>query len=312
MFKSIVILALICTVFGSRDFAFEKFMQFIHKYDKVYSSPEEFKTRFDNFKNNLIEILAEDSFEGAHIKGITKFSDMTIEEFKKTYLNLKAPANQYCQGTLGEKSMDAPESKDWRKEGKVSPIKDQRSCGSCWAFSLSGFLESQALIHGKAQTFSEQQLVDCSPETYGCDGGWPELAMNYWAQNGVESDAVYKYTGRTESCKYDASKVVAKVSNVHCYENISNEEIQSQLANVGPLSIVLDANDFFSYSSGVLKCRNNTEMNHAVLLVGYTQDSWIVKNSWGKNWGESGYVRMSNVAGQNCGVGTYIVTSNLQ
>ena len=312
MFK-VILLALLCvSMTKCDDFAFRKFQEFMHKYEKVYSSPEELSLRFNNFRNNLLEIVAEDDFSSSHVKGINKFSDMSFAEFKQTYLNLKKPAtNQYCYSSL-TKNLNAPTEVDWRTQGKVSPVKNQASCGSCWAFSIVGYLESQALIQGKTNTYSEQQLVDCNSTTYGCNGGWPQLAMQYLEQAGIESDKSYPYTGRDGTCVYDKSKVVSSVANTKCYENITDAEIQGHVANVGPLSIVLDANDFFSYSSGILQCTEGTEMNHAVLLVGYTQNSWIVKNSWGKNWGENGFVRISNQAGKNCGVGTYIVTADLK
>jgi C1A family cysteine protease len=284
-------------------------MEFTHKYEKQYATPEEFQIRFNNFKNNLLEVVARDNFTDSHTTGINKFSDMTFQEFQATYLNLKAPANKYCQGSFAE--VAAPDSFDWRAKGMVSPVKNQGSCGSCWAFSIVGHLESQALIQGKKDLYSEQQIVDCDSNNYGCNGGWPQVALQYLAGAGIQSEASYPYKAYDQTCKFDKTKVIAHNSDVHCVENPTVASLQGQVATTGPLSIVLDASDFFSYSSGVLSCSHNTAMNHAVLLVGYTQDSWIIKNSWGNNWGEKGFIRISNVAGKNCAVGSYITFSKL-
>lgn len=274
---------------------------------------EEFNTKFGVFKNNLIEVLANDDFSGEHTMGITKFSDLTKEQFAKQYLTLRTP-NQWCQS--GNKflstKVDAPASVDWRTKGGVSPVKDQGQCGSCWAFSTVAFLESQSLIKNqKAVTYSEQQLVDCdNMGDQGCNGGLMQTAMEYIQSSGLESDKDYAYTASDDTCKFNKAKSIATVSQVKCYESINNATLQGYVATVGPVSIAVDASSFQSYSSGVLDCFGSG-LNHGVLLVGYTADTWIVKNSWGKNWGEQGFVRTKNTAGSNCGIGTYAVTAAL-
>jgi len=210
-----------------------------------------------------------------------------------------------------------PDSLDYRTLGKVSAIKDQGQCGSCWAFSTVAFLESQTLIkNGKGQTFSEQQLVDCDRDAdAGCNGGLMQTAFQYIEEKGIESDAKYPYKARDQTCKYDTGSVVAKVGNVQCYEDNTVEDTKQYLNSVGPLAIAVDATDFQSYDSGILKC-NAYSLDHGVLLVGYGtedgQDYWIVKNSWGKNWGESGFVRVSTTQGEDCLIGTYIAVADLQ
>ena len=292
---------------------FKRFIEFTHKYDKVYGSMEEFQSRFEIFKANLIEILENDDFTGEHTMGITKFSDLSKEEFAKQYLTLRAP-NGWCRSEKFLQTLEAaPTEIDWRQKGGVSPVKDQGQCGSCWAFSTIGFLEAQSLIKNKkAVTYSEQQLVDCDNlGDMGCNGGLMQTAMQYIQSKGIESDSTYPYTARDGTCKYKQPSTIATVSDINCYENVSTATIQSYTATVGPLSIAVDASSFQSYSSGILDCRG-TSLNHGVLLVGYTQNYWIVKNSWGKNWGEQGFVRVNNQTGKNCGIGTYIVTATLK
>jgi C1A family cysteine protease len=314
MFKH-VIFALLCItmISANTSIVFKKFVEFTHKFNKVYNSLEEFNAKFEIFKMNLVEVLAADDFAGDHTKGITKFSDLTKAEFKAQYLTLKTP-NSWCQS--GDKFLTAAPaaaSLDWRTRNGVSPVKDQGQCGSCWAFSTVAFLESQSLIQNqKAVTFSEQQLVDCDTgSNNGCEGGLMQTAMEYLQQNGVEGDASYPYVARDSSCKYNKSKTVASVNAVNCYENVSNAQLQSYLTTVGPLAIAVDADDFQLYSSGVLDCQGS-QLDHGVLLVGYTESTWIIKNSWGKNWGEQGFVRVQNTRGSNCAVGTYVVTATLR
>jgi len=275
---------------------------------------EEFNSKFEVFKANLMEVLAADEFSGSHTMGITKFSDLTKAEFRAQYLTLRTP-NSWCQS--GDKFLAASEeladSLDWRTKGGVSPVKDQGQCGSCWAFSTIAYLESQSLIKNqKAVTYSEQQLVDCDDlGDQGCNGGLMQTAMEYIQANGIESDKDYPYKARDQTCKYDKTKSIATVSAINCYENVSNAQIQSYLTSVGPLSIAVDADAFQMYDSGVLDC-TGSQLDHGVLLVGYTADTWIIKNSWGKNWGEAGFVRTQNTKGHNCAVGAYVVTATLK
>jgi C1A family cysteine protease len=298
---------------ADQSIVFKRFVEFTHKFNKVYSSLEEFNAKFETFKNNLVEVLASDDFTGAHTKGITKFSDLTKAEFRAQYLTLRTP-NSWCQS--GDKFLAAAptaDSLDWRAKGGVSPVKDQGQCGSCWAFSTIGYLESQSLIKNqKAVTYSEQQLVDCDQMgDSGCNGGLMQTAMEYIQQNGIEGDASYPYTARDGTCSHNKTKSLNTVDTINCYENVSNAQIQSYLTSVGPLAIAVDADDFQMYDSGVLNC-SGSQLDHGVLLVGYTADTWIIKNSWGKNWGEQGFVRTSNVKGKNCAVGAYVVTAALK
>jgi len=316
MFK-LALVALLCITLTSantgNEFAFQKFMEFTNNFNKVYATPEEFSARFTIFKNNLLEVLASNKFSSSsHTKGINQFSDLTFEEFKAGYLNLKVPQNfnAYCNARFTN-LRDAPASFDWRDQKKVSPVKNQKSCGSCWTFSVVAMLESQSLINGKSDLFSEQQIVDCDKNNYGCNGGWPQVALQYLQGSGIESESAYPYKAVDQKCSFDKTKVIAHTSDVKCWENPTVATLQSQLFTIGPLSIVVDATNFSSYSSGLLNCTRNTSMNHAVLLVGYTQDSWIIKNSWGPAWGEKGFIRVSNVKGKNCLVGSYMVASKL-
>ena len=141
---------------------FEKFQRFIKKYNKKYDSINEFLARFEVFKRNTMSVLSEKN--SLYKTGITKFSDLTKQEFAKIYLNLNydAMALINLDPYIVNGVEAAPDSYDWRNYGVVSPVKDQGSCGSCWAFAAIGNLEGLYAIHkGNLRTFSEQMLVDC-------------------------------------------------------------------------------------------------------------------------------------------------------
>ncbi len=191
-------------------------------------------------------------------------------------------------------------SVDWSTAGKVSRVKNQGQCGSCWAFSATGVAESWALFSGKSWDLSEQQLVDCSATygNHGCNGGWPSSALNYVKDHGLTTEQSYPYVARTNNCQKNGGEFSIKsvLPSPGC--NGLATGITSR-----PLSITVDASNWSQYKSGVFNnCQGN--INHAVLLVGTDAAGvWKVKNSWGQGWGESGYIRLA--AGNTCGVCTY-------
>ena len=188
---------------------------------------------------------------------------------------------------------------DWSTKGKVSNVKNQGQCGSCWAFSATGVCESWARIKGQSPSLSEQQLVDCSGSygNHGCNGGWPSKALQYVKDKGLASESEYPYTAHTQTCKKQGGSF--KISGQKSYSGCSG---LTNGINSEPISVTVDASKWSSYKSGVF---NNcgTSINHAVLLVGVVGGNWKIKNSWGTGWGETGYIRLAN--GNTCGVCQY-------
>ena len=303
---------------------FQQFQRFIKKYHKKYSSVNEFLARYEVFKRNTLTTFQENN---SYKTGITKFSDLTFQEFSKIYLNLNYDAMAVANFNpyIVKVSNAAPDAFDWRDKGYVSPVKDQGSCGSCWAFSTVANLEGQYYKgKGKMVTFSEQMLVDCDTYDSACNGGLMENTFTWLKENGgIMTDADYPYVGYKQSCKSDPSKYVDMTitgykklgSSSSTWDPVDEEEIKEFLYETGPLAVALNANPLQTYSSGILDKTSSqcpiSGMNHAVTMVGYGSESgtdyWIIKNSWGKSWGEDGYFRIRRGTGC-CGINCYITT----
>jgi len=279
-----------------------QFVSYIEKFDKTYAH-EEFFARFNTFKSVLDFVREHNAGNSTWTAAINQFSDLTADEFKAQYLSsLLIPTNP---GTAGEESVILPDPSqpndvDWRQKGAVTPVKNQGQCGSCWAFSATGAVEGWAATTGKGlKSLAEQQLVDCagSVGNQGCNGGWPNKAIGWLASHGSCAESSYPYTARDGSCKQCTS--VLKPGGVGTGSGEST--LAGQLSSL-PVSVCVDASGGFQhYSSGVFSGPCGTQINHAILAVGYTSAYWIVKNSWGTSWGSSGYIYMAR--GKNlCGI----------
>ena len=191
-------------------------------------------------------------------------------------------------------------SVDWRKSFKVSSVKNQESCGSCWAFSSVGAVESAwAIKHDVLYNLSEQELIDCSTKNNGCEGGSMDLAFQYIIDNGLCSNFSYPYTGQAGICS-DTCKSLVKISN---YSDIipNQEKMLMRAVQHQPVSVAIQANkrSFQMYKSGIYNDPDcGFQLDHGVLLIGYGYDKtydmdyWIIKNSWSESWGENGYIRI--------------------
>ncbi|KAK8931006.1 Cysteine proteinase 2 [Platanthera zijinensis] len=300
---------------GTSRHAF-RFARFAMRYGKSYESVEEIRRRFGIFRENLRLIRSTNRNGLPYTLGINKFADLTWEEFRATKLG----AAQNCSATLRRIRILAggalPESKDWREEGIVSPVKDQGHCGSCWTFSTTGALEAAyTQLTGKSISLSEQQLVDCASayNNFGCNGGLPSQAFEYIKYNGgLDTEEAYPYQGVNGLCNFKSENVGVKVINSVNITLGDEDELKHAVGLVRPVSVAFEvAKGFRFYKKGVFSsdiCGNTPmDVNHAVLAVGYGVEDgisyWLIKNSWGEDWGDSGYFKMES--GKNmCGVAT--------
>ena len=294
----------------------QEFNHFMSTYSKQYSTDEEYQKKFNTFRDNVAFIRVYNSMKNTEILGVNPLADLSFEEFKSKYLPFKFPPQESQANNIASPPLQQlPTSVDWRTKGAVTAVKDQGDCGSCWAFSTTGSVEGAWAIAGHTLTsLSEQQLVDCSVTylNHGCNGGTMDRAFKYIIGNkGITSEETYPYTGQNGLCsKTRASKIVATIS---AYTDVTRDDPTALKTAVAkqPVSIGVDAAgvQWQFYAGGTVTSSSGcgTSLDHGVLIVGYQTTSatpyWIVKNSWGKDWGLAGYIQIEISNGQGvCGI----------
>lgn len=232
--------------------------------------------------------------------GVNQFSGMTFAEFSARMLTATPPEDSDLPvlDTMAESDVQLTDV-NW----DVTPVKDQGSCGSCWAFGTFGNVEHlHKLSTGSTVSLAEQQLVDCSKQNNGCSGGRPDWALTYLAGKSIYTTSSYPYTARDGTC----SSGTASGVTVTGYSRVSKSDsaLASALGTSAITVLVYADSAFQSYRSGVLTAPTTCNLNHAVLATGYSSSYWKIKNSWGSSWGDNGFVRMTrgkNICGINSG-----------
>lgn len=286
-----------------------EFSAFLKQYGKAYSL-REMPSRFDTFLENINKINSHrhTSFNIS----LNRFADLTEYEFGKEvaqgcygepprwgFYQTRSP----CLPGDGRVYAPLPASIDWRDKNAVTEVKNQGQCGSCWSFSATGAMEGAwAIASTNLVGLSEQQLIDCSVSygDHGCRGGLMDDAFAYAIDNGMCSESDVPYEGKSETC----TKCDPVVLLDGCRDVTPNDETALAAAvAVGPVSVAIEADQkvFQLYSGGIIDAEScGTKLDHGVLVVGYGEDNgqeyWLVKNSWGADWGEKGYFRLAKHA----------------
>lgn len=293
-------------------------------YEKHYGSEEAHRRSIWEQNTKYIEKHNNEAGLGLHTYklGMNKYGDMTASEFALNMNGLRSNLTfTSCHRYLGSelKLSDLPTEVNWTREGYVTDIKDQGSCGSCWAFAATGALEGQLYKKTKKLvSLSEKNLMDCSWKqgNMGCQGGLHDKAYKYVIENGgIDTEASYPYKPKDGKCTFN--KATIGTTEKACFDvgpPVFHEEtiLQKAVAEIGPVSVGIDAASitFQLYKSGIytFDTCSKTDLDHSVLVVGYGTDSgqdyWLVKNSWGKSWGEAGYIRMRRNYHNMCGIAT--------
>lgn len=271
------------------------FSAFEARYGKNYISEAERTFRGRVFAYNMEWAKKMNSEGHPYTVGATPFADMTNQEFATSKMcgcmlkpTMTKPATPIMEPAL--------EAVDWREKGAVTPVKNQASCGSCWAFSATGSLEGGNFVaNGKLISLSEQQLVDCDKKSNGCGGGLMDNAFKYVMEKGLCTEEDYPYHAKDEACKDDKCTAAIHIKGFEDVPEMDGEALK-QAVSKAPVSVAVEADSavFQMYTGGVVDSTAcGTSLNHGVLAVGYTDEYWIVKNSWGPSWGDKGYIKIA-------------------
>nr|XP_020014814.1 cathepsin L1-like isoform X2 [Castor canadensis] len=323
LFLATLCLAITVAV-GQFDYRLDaEWLQWKTRHRKLYGMDEEGWRRQLWEKNiKMIDQHNQEYGQGKHsfTMAMNSFGDMTPEEFRLMMNGFQSEKHTMEHLYQEHLATNTPSSVDWREKGFVAPVKNQHSCGASWAFSAAGALEGQMLWKtGKLVSLSEQNLIDCSwsQGNEGCTGGLMDNAFQYVKDNGgLDSEEFYPYENRVNFCKYSPKYSAANITG---FVDIPRDEssLREAVATVGPVSVGIDTlpETFLFYERGIYfdpNC-NSEESNHGVLVVGYGFEGeelyntkyWLIKNSWGEEWGIDGYMKLARDRNNHCGVASY-------
>jgi C1A family cysteine protease len=264
-------------------------------YGRNYIGDEE-AYRHSVFTKNMAKFAARNEIEESATFGADEYADWTEEEFS-TLLGYVPEDVSIPEAPKLDVTVAA--SKDWTGTA-TTPVKNQKQCGSCWAFSATEQIESDYILqHGKQVLLAPQELVDCKgdgSQRNGCKGGNTLAAYKVIEQlGGIEGSSDYPYTAKNGQCKFSKSKEKVKVTGYQRVGQNDETEMKKYVGSTGPLSVCVAAKTWHGYKSGVMSTCD-TQVDHCVQIVGYGEANgknyWKVRNSWGTKWGEDGFLRI--------------------
>ena len=236
--------------------------------------------------------------------GETSVSKLTKTE-RQRRLGSQKPAVTGKERVLVSPLLQLPDKLDWRSyngSNYVTPVKEQGPCSACWAFAPTGALESNILISrntpGIDLDLSEQILISCG-FSGSCEGGYVDAASDFISTIGLPPETCYPFGAQAGLCSGACLDWTNNTYKMNGWFKVdpSVESIKSALYNLGPLVAIMAAqSDFFYYKAGVYSHSwGSFEGYHTALIVGYddTDQCFIVKSSWGADWGEAGYFRIA-------------------
>ncbi|XP_072258113.1 cathepsin L-like proteinase [Pyxicephalus adspersus] len=324
--RTLLVIATIILAASAANFLDEEWSTWKTNYEKKYVNSKEEGVRRQIWEETWHKVQKHNSLAEKGLKNYTlamnMFADMTVKELIPTACNSKRI--QPKQDTKPESSSNFTcDSKkkiknvvDWRTSGCVSPVKNSGLyCQAWWAFSTVGVLESRYCIKKKQLIkFSEQQLIDCNDGNDGCCAGSFESDFKYVSQKGIMASKNYEYKAGQFECEYNPMKTV-KIKVNKYYTLIGEESIANEVETNGPVAVTMYITpEFFLYNGGVFdgECFSNGQAGMTIVGFGSAcgTDYWLLKNNWGKKWGESGYVRVKR-NNNHCGIANTAVAGDI-
>lgn len=311
-----------------------EWLEFKHKYAKVYANGHEENYRRSMFCKTKNHIELTNRFNSVNSPlFINGLADRTRDELQRLQMPKRIIKSDRFYQPIEQRHIseyidllsddELPDHVNWAAyENIVGPIQDQGECGACWAFATIGLLESRQ--HEQNSSFdrviplSAQQLIDCDYRSRGCIGGNIIKAYNYIMKvGGVQRATDYPYKsadGKIDKCRFERDKIEPLTQNLGKLKALQldgDEQLLKKVsASYGPIDVSIEANDPFIYAGEDIIYDANCVpygRNHEVLLVGYGTnpqgaDYWIIKNSYGDNWGRLGYGLMARNRNNNCNI----------
>lgn len=332
LYKAALLASVVSAHSAVDNVSFEQYMKRYHPLLKPDTDAVEWNERRQLFQQSVADIKQHNSQPKVSFKkGLNKFSASTEKEKKKVLgRRMDMEAAHKPKKLIDEHSFDMkpiselPTHVDWREKGCGSAVKDQGHCGSCFAFAAAEMLEDYLYMSsGLMYNLSPQMAASCTPNpehcggSGGCNGGTAEIVFDYLANGGGMMAQEYEYGyrsyyGTDYACETDGISPTLTVEGLTMLQGNNYTELMNAVAQVGPVSIGIDASVFHDYESGVFDGCNqkNPDVNHAVVLYGYGVDEasgdqyWLVRNSWSPSYGEGGYIRVFRAEdeGERCGI----------